>query len=106
MSEIVSPLTRDEVTILSIAAEGESMMPIGRWEKSVENLVKRGFLERHDKFNNTITEAGRAALEAEEADADAQLTKAIHAIKDARKIDDEGEDDAAQEGQIESDDQP
>lgn len=61
-------LTNDERTVLMIADQGESMMPLGRWEQPVEHLVELGYLERHDKFNNTITLAGKKALgEANEA---------------------------------------
>jgi hypothetical protein len=59
----MTDLTQDELTVLMIAAEGQSMMPIGRWEAPVESLVKQGLLRRADKFNNFITEAGRKAVE-------------------------------------------
>lgn len=59
----MSELTDDEATILMIAAQGESMMPIGRWEKPVEMLLTKGMLARLDKFNNVITPAGRQAVE-------------------------------------------
>jgi len=55
-------LSNDELTVLMIAAQGESMMPIGRWEKPVESLVAQGLLKRHDKFNNVITPEGERAL--------------------------------------------
>lgn len=56
------PLTDDEFTVLMIAAEGQSMMPIGRWQVSVESLSARGLLAGPDKFNQLITPAGREAL--------------------------------------------
>lgn len=66
----MTQLTNDEKTILMIAAAGKPMIPIGRWEKSVKSLVKRGFMQPHGHagdptghFNNYITEAGRIALE-------------------------------------------
>lgn len=62
----MTDLTQDELTVLLIAAQGESMMPIGRWEAPVENLVKRGYLARADKFNNYITPEGRAVAEAQD----------------------------------------
>ena len=34
-------LTDDERTVLMIAAQGQSMMPLGRWETPVEHLVER-----------------------------------------------------------------
>lgn len=55
-------LTDDERTVLMIAAEGESMMAIARWEKPVESLIQKGLMRRGDKFNNFITQAGRIAL--------------------------------------------
>lgn len=58
-----SDLSQDELTVLLIAAEGESMMPIGRWEAPVESLVHKGYLRRGDRFNNYITDAGRAIAE-------------------------------------------
>lgn len=67
-------LTDDEYTVLLIAAEGQSMMAIGRWEKSVDALVVRGLLERKDKFNNFITLAGRQeAAKREKQDGNAVL---------------------------------
>jgi hypothetical protein len=55
-------LTDDERTVLMIAQEGESLAAIGRWEQPIEHLVELGYLERLDKFNNTITPAGKAAI--------------------------------------------
>lgn len=59
----MADLSQDELTVLLIAAEGESMMPIGRWEAPVESLVHKGYLRRVDRFNNYITDAGRKAAE-------------------------------------------
>jgi hypothetical protein len=64
--EIIAPLTDDEIAVLMIAAEGEMMIDMGkdsRWHQPIVSLVKRGFLKQWDKFNNEITDAGRAALE-------------------------------------------
>lgn len=55
-------LTDDERTVLMIAAEGQSMIAIGRWEKPIDSCVRRGLMERADKFNNFITQQGRDAL--------------------------------------------
>ncbi len=66
-------LTDDEFTVLLIAQQGESMMPIARWEKPVNDLVERGLLHRHDKFNNTITENGKEALRTHAARLDHEL---------------------------------
>lgn len=56
-------LTDDEFTVLSIAAQGQSMMAVARWEKPTDLLVEKGLMRREDKFNNFITSAGVAALE-------------------------------------------
>lgn len=65
----MSELTQDERTVLMIAAEGESMMAIARWEAPTESLVAKGLMQRADKFNNFITPAGREALKGiEQAD--------------------------------------
>lgn len=73
MSE--TELTQDEYTVLLIASSGEYMMPIGRWEAPVEALVQRGLLHRHDKFNNTITEAGKKIVAAREQQDDKALAE-------------------------------
>lgn len=70
----MTDLTDDEFSVLLIAAQGESMIPIGRWQKPVESLVAKGFLFRQDQNNNTITNAGRRAVEARDnADAKALI---------------------------------
>lgn len=79
-------LTQDEYSVLLIASSGEYMMPIGRWEAPVEALVKRGLLYRHDKFNNTITEAGKKAIAAREKVDDRALEQAINNIAQARTL--------------------
>jgi hypothetical protein len=62
-------LTNDEKTVLLIAAEGEPMMPIGRWRAPAEELVRKKYLKPtpHDGdpegfFNLRITAAGREAV--------------------------------------------
>jgi hypothetical protein len=60
-------LSEDELLILSLAAEGESMMALGRWEKPVERLVAFGYLRAADQFNHFITTTGKARWVAEEA---------------------------------------
>lgn len=79
-------LTQDEYTVLLIASSGESMMPIGRWEKPVEALVERGFLQRHNKFNNTITETGKKAIAAREQEDDSALINAVNNLAQAGSL--------------------
>lgn len=77
MSEAVA-LSNDEYTVLMIAAEGHSMMPVGRWEEPVKRLVQLGYLWAQDKFNCTITEKGREALKIHEAALDLDSAKFLH----------------------------
>jgi hypothetical protein len=81
--EIVEPLTADEETVLAIAAEGKSMMPIGRWEAPTLSLWQRKFLYRHDDFNFTITHGGKAALEAHRKAQEVELRDAFDRHKQA-----------------------
>lgn len=62
----MSDLSPDELTVLLIANEDESMMPIGRWETPVKSLLARGYLRANNKFNNVITETGRQAVNNDE----------------------------------------
>ena len=76
--DIAVPLTQDEASVLMIAAQGQSLIAIGRWEKPIDSLVKRGLLHANDKFNNVITDAGAKALEGHERNEDAVLLKVIN----------------------------
>lgn len=69
MTNIIAPLSADERAVLMIAAAGQSMIPIGRWEAPVRSLHARGFLRMIDEVNYVITATGRAASEAAEDDA-------------------------------------
>ncbi len=62
----MSDLSQDELTVLMIAVHGESMMAIGRWQKPIESLLQKGYMQSRggDNFNCIITDAGRAACEA------------------------------------------
>jgi hypothetical protein len=59
-------LTNDDMSVLMIAARGEYMLAIGRWEGSVKSLAKRGLL-KCEMLNGgpqyTITDAGRQAMQ-------------------------------------------
>ena len=66
----MSTLSQDELTVLMIAQQGESMIAVGRWQKPIESLLGKGFMMSRggDNFNCVITDAGRAAAkEAEDA---------------------------------------
>jgi len=51
----MSELSQDEFTVLLIAAEGESMIPIGRWKAPILALTDRGFMRKDDDVNFSIT---------------------------------------------------
>ena len=64
----MSNLSRDEETVLLIAAKGERMMPIGKWKAAVEILTAKGLLSTQPNpgdptgnFNCVITAAGQEA---------------------------------------------
>lgn len=54
-------MTEDEFTVLSIAARGESLAPIGRWRVAVLHLAELDLMRRMDDSNYLITTEGRAA---------------------------------------------
>jgi hypothetical protein len=62
----MTDLTQDELTVLMIADQGESMVPIGRWAAPIQSLLAKGYMHANDKFNNVITEAGRQAVNHDE----------------------------------------
>ena len=78
MTDIISPITDDEYTILEICHQGGAIAPIGRWEAPTKALESRGFLQRYDAMNYGITEVGMAALQSKEADQDKALSDAIN----------------------------
>ena len=75
--DIAVPLTQDEASVLMIAAQGQSLIAIGRWEKPIDSLVKRGLLHANDKFNNVITSKGRQAHHAHEEKIELGLANAV-----------------------------
>ena len=72
-------MTDDELTVLMIAAEGQSMIPIGRWEKPVRDLAFRGLLHKNDDVNYVITPEGRKAMEQESGQRDRAFSDAYKA---------------------------
>jgi len=77
MSEVIEPLTTDELAVLEICVRGGSIAPIGRWEKPVRALTQRGLLNGLDAFNYVITDAGRDAHESQEREVDRALGEVI-----------------------------
>jgi hypothetical protein len=76
-------LSEEELTVLLIASRGESMMAIGHWQKPVESLVAKGFLQSRggDNFNCSITVAGRAACGKREQEDMNAFKTAVNKIK-------------------------
>ena len=70
-------MTDDEYTVLMIAAEGESMIPIGRWEEPIRTLTLAGLMRKLDQVNYVITQAGRCAMVDEESQRDGALKKVL-----------------------------
>lgn len=66
-------LSQDEFTVLLLAVEGESMIPIGRWKAAVLALTERGLMRKNDEVNYEITAEGRKACEQRNEDDDKSL---------------------------------
>ncbi len=92
----MTDLSQDELTVLMIAATGEPMMPIGRWEAPAKSLIKKGFLKGRcspqdpdGMFNLHITPEGVIAAEQGENDSYKQVLNVgatiQHEQKKARK---------------------
>lgn len=73
-------LSDDEQTVLSIAAHGEYMAPIGRWSEPIKSLHAKGLMHRHDDFNYVITDAGRKVQQVEEQSRDDAMTQAFQRV--------------------------
>lgn len=72
-------ITDDEFTCLMIAARGEYMLAIGRWEVSIKSLVAKGLMRSEHIAGGpqyTITKAGRDAITEREQEETRQLTAA------------------------------
>lgn len=80
MAEVITQLSDDEFTVLSIASQGESLADLGqfsRWSAPINSLLRRGLMIQKDKFNNVITPAGKTALEGHEKDQDKVIGRMI-----------------------------
>jgi FkbM family methyltransferase len=72
-------MTDDELTILMIAAQGETLAPIGRWKEPLLGLAEQGLMERLDDHNYRITRKGEAAVRVEEQERDGAFRKVLAA---------------------------
>ena len=70
-------ITNDEFTVLMIAAEGESMIPIGRWKAPILALTERGLMQRNGESNYGITLAGREACAERDREDDTSLRQLL-----------------------------
>ena len=59
-------------------AEGESMMPIGRWKEPLLALTERGLMLKNDGFNYVITALGRKAVTDRNDNDDADLRRLMN----------------------------
>lgn len=80
----MSSLSDHETAVLMIAEKGESMIPIGIWEKPILNLTMLGLLKKLDSVNYIITDAGRAMLDKRQQVEDEQFVQAFAKVTDAR----------------------
>ena len=82
-------ITDDEFACLMIAARGEYMLAIGRWERSIQDLAAKGLM-RSEHINGgsqyTITKAGRAAIEEREQEENQQLADVINRSRQAKIV--------------------
>src|ERR1700722_17335069 len=77
-------LTDDEFTLLEIASHGESMIPIGRWERPLKSLAKKGLMFANDSVNYVITEAGRTALGGHKQEVDTDWAHSFVKVNNTR----------------------
>jgi hypothetical protein len=80
----MSELSQDEVTVLLIAKEGQSMIPIGRWEKPTLDLAAKGLLRRADAVNYFITDKGLQAIQQRDDEDFKKIREAQQKIVDAK----------------------
>ncbi len=80
----MSDLSQDELTVLMLAAKGESMIPIGRWEKPIKNLAAKGYLHAHDASNYVLTDLGRLQLDDGQDDEARQIIEITGKIASAQ----------------------
>ena len=83
----MSEISDDEFSVLMIAKQGQSMIPIGRWKSPVLNLAKKGLLQCVDSVNYVITPQGEAICdERDRSDDDSfrQILESSNKIANAR----------------------
>jgi len=73
----MSEISDDEFSVLLIAKQGQSMIPIGRWKSPVLNLAQKGLLQCVDSVNYIITPQGEAICDERDRDDDSQFRKIL-----------------------------
>ena len=83
----MTEITDDEFSVLLIAKQGQSMIPIGRWKAPVLNLAQKGLLQCVDSVNYIITPQGEAMCDERDRDDDSafrQILESSNKIANAR----------------------
>lgn len=80
----MSDLTDDELTVLTLAAQGAPMIPIGRWKAPAEKLIRLGYLQPTPSagdpsggFNLQATEKGKALALSQHQEEEARQDEAL-----------------------------
>ena len=73
----MSEISDDEFSVLMIAKQGQSMIPIGRWKSPVLNLAKKGLLQCVDSVNYVITPQGEVACAGRDKDDDSAFRQIL-----------------------------
>ena len=83
----MSEISDDEFSVLMIAKQGQSMIPIGRWKSPVLKLAQKGLLQCVDSVNYVITPQGEAMCDERDRDDDGafrQILESSNKIANAR----------------------
>lgn len=74
-------LTNHEFAVLLLADDGESLIPIGIWEKPIKTLEALGLLKKNDGANYVITAEGHAARIARDENDETEMQRILSRSK-------------------------
>jgi len=74
-------LTNHEFAVLLLADDGDSLIPIGIWEKPIKTLATLGLLKKQDGANYVITPEGHAARIARDENDEAAMQRILSGSK-------------------------
>ena len=74
-------LTNHEFAVLLLADDGESLIPIGIWEKPIKTLASLGLLKKQDGANYVITAEGHAARIARDENDETEMQRILSGSK-------------------------